>query len=90
MAIEICNKGYCSTKDFHYYGCNFHLIANVRTKTTPYLEYAVITEASVYGLEAVRELFTRFKNKKIYDDRAYTDVGLQLLVKANGENVEKK
>lgn len=84
VAKEICNKGYCSTKDLHYYGCKLHVIANVRPKTTPYPEYALITEASVHDLEAVRELFTSFKNRKIYADRAYADAGLQSLAKANG------
>ena len=35
-------------------------------------------------VEAVRELFTNFKNRTIYADRAYADAGLQLLAKANG------
>lgn len=84
VAKEICNKGYCSTKDFHYYGCKLHVIASVRTKTTPYPKYALITEASVHDLEAVRELFTSFKNRKIYADRAYADAGLKSLAKVNG------
>ena len=84
LAKEICNKGYCATKDFHYYGCKLHVIANVRPKTTPYPEYALITEASVHDLEAVRELFTSFRNRKIYADRAYADAQLQSLAKANG------
>lgn len=50
VAKEICNKGYCSIKDFHYYGCKLHVIANVRPKTIPYPEYALITEASVHDL----------------------------------------
>lgn len=84
VAKEICNKGYCATKDFHYYGCKLHVIANVRPKTTPYPEYALITEASVHDLEAVRELFASFRNRKIYADRAYADAQLQSLAKANG------
>lgn len=84
VASEICNKGYCATKDFHYYGCKLHVIANVRPKTTPYPEYALLTQASVHDLEAVRELFLNFENRKIYADRAYADSGVQTLAKANG------
>ena len=51
----------------------------MRPKTTPYPKYALITEASVHDLKAVRELFIRFINRKIYD---YSQ--LQWLVKANG------
>ena len=51
----------------------------MRPKTTPYPKYALITEASVHDLEAVRELFIRFINRKIYD---YSQ--LQWLVKTNG------
>ena len=56
----------------------------MRPKTTPYPEYALITEASVHDLEAVRELFASFRNRKIYADRAYADAQLQSLAKANG------
>ena len=84
VAKEICNKGYCATKDFHYYGCKLHVIANVRPTTTPYPEYALLTEASVHDLEAVRELFLNFENRKIYADRAYADSSLQSLANANG------
>lgn len=84
VANELCNKGYCATKDFHYYGCKLHVIANVRPKTTPYPEYALLTKASVHDLEAVRELFVNLKNCKIYGDRAYADSQLQALAKANG------
>ncbi|MGG7153559.1 transposase [Clostridium neonatale] len=84
VASEICNKGYCATKDFHYYGCKLHVIANVRPKTTPYPEYALLTQASVHDLEAVRELLLNFENRKIYADRAYADSDLQTLANANG------
>ena len=84
MRAKFCNKGYCATRDFHYYGCKLHVIANVRPKTTPYPEYALLTEASVHDLEAVRELFLNFKNRKIYADRAYADTKLQELAKSNG------
>lgn len=45
----------------------------MRPKTTLYHEYELITE------EAVRELFTSFKNRTIYADRAYADAGLKSL-----------
>lgn len=84
VAPELCNKGYCATKDFHYYGCKLHVIANVRPKTTPYPEYALLTQASVHDLEAVKELFLNFENRKIYADRAYSDFELNTLANANG------
>ena len=84
VASEICNKGYCATKDFHYYGCKLHVIANVRPQTTPYPEFALLTRASVHDLEAVREIFLNLENRTIYADRAYADLELQSLAKANG------
>lgn len=84
VASEICNKGYCATKDFHYYGCKLHIIANVRPQTTPYPEFALLTQASTHDLEAVRELFLNLENRTIYADRAYADSELKSLAKANG------
>ena len=45
---EICNKCYCATKDFYYYGCKLHIIANVRPQTTPYPKFDLLTQASVH------------------------------------------
>lgn len=84
VAPELCNKGYCATKDFHYYRCELHVIANVRPKTTPYQEYALLTQAAVHDLETVKELFLNFENRKIYADRAYSDFELNTLANANG------
>ena len=84
VANLICNKGYCATKDFHYYGCKLHVIAHVRPKTTPYPEYALITPASEHDLHAVRELITTFENRNIYADKAYIDSELEALAQANG------
>lgn len=53
-------------KDFHYYGCKLHVITNVRPKTTPFPEYALLMQASVHDLEAVREVFLNLENHKIY------------------------
>ena len=84
VASEICNKGYCASKDFHYYGCKLHTIANVRPTTTPYPEFAVLTQASVHDLEAVRDIFLNLENRKIYADKAYADCELKELAQANG------
>ena len=83
VASLICNKGYCATKDFHYYGCKLHVIAHVRPKTTPSPEYALITPASEHDLQAVRELIMTFENRNIYADKAYIDSDLQTLANAN-------
>lgn len=79
VASEICNKGYCATKDFHYYGCKLHIIANVRPQTTQYPEFALLTQASVHDLEAVRKIFLNLENRTIYADSEF-----QSLAKANG------
>ena len=87
VASEICNKGYCATKDFHYYGCKLHVIANVRPQTTPYPEFALLTQASVHDLEAVREIFLNLESRTIYADRAYADSELKSLAEANRTNI---
>lgn len=84
VASLICNKGYCATKDFHYYGCKLHVIAHVRPKTTPYPEYALLTPASEHDLQAVREIISNFENRNIYADKAYIDSDVNTLANANG------
>ncbi|CAG9701998.1 hypothetical protein CNEO4_630015 [Clostridium neonatale] len=43
-----------------------------------------MTQESVHDLEAVREIFLNLENRTIYADRAYADLELQSLAKANG------
>ena len=84
VASEIYNKDYYASKDFHYYGCKLHLIANVRPNNNSYPEYALLTQASVHNLEAVRDIFLNIYNRKIYAYKAYSDSELKSLAKANG------
>lgn len=43
-----------------------HVITHVRSKTTPYPEYTLLTTASEHGLQAVRDVISNFENRNIY------------------------
>ena len=40
---DICDKGYCASKNMYYYGLKFHLLGFVRPATIPMPEYCWLT-----------------------------------------------
>lgn len=79
-ANRLCNKGYCSSKDTHYYGVKFHLFADRNNKTLAIPRHLSITKASVHDLTAVRDYFFEFKNHQIIGDKAYSDKELKMVL----------
>lgn len=53
VALDLIDKGYCSTKNLHYNGVKLHLLAKRRAQTLPLPEYLGITPASAHDLTAL-------------------------------------
>lgn len=82
IALDLIDKGYCSTKNLHYNGVKLHLVAKSRVATLPLPEYVGITPASTHDLTALRPILETIKNRNIIADKAYVDEKLnQKLVK---------
>lgn len=73
VALDIVDKGYCSTKNLHYFGVKLHAIAKRRNKTLPLPEYIGITPASTHDLTALRPILETIQNRNIVADKAYAD-----------------
>ena len=73
VALEIADKGYCSTKALHYFGVKLHLVAKRRKNMLPLPEYIGITPASTHDLTALRPVLLTIKNRNIIADEAYID-----------------
>lgn len=73
VALDIIDKGYCSTKKLHYNGVKLHLVAKSRSKTLPLPEYIGITPASTHDLTALRPILETIENRNIIADKAYVD-----------------
>jgi Transposase DDE domain len=73
VALEMVDKGFCSTKQLHYFGVKLHLVAKKRENTLPLPEYIGITPASMHDLTAIRPILETIKNRNIIADKAYFD-----------------
>lgn len=73
VALDLIDKGYCSTKNLHYNGVKLHLMAKSRDKTLPMPEYIGITPASKHDLTALRPILESIENRNIIADKAYID-----------------
>lgn len=76
-AKNICNKGYCASKDLHYYGVKFHLFADRNEHKLAIPRHLSITKASVHDLTAVRNYLNEFEGHKVLGDKAYSDKALK-------------
>lgn len=81
VALEMTDKGYCSTKGLHYFGVKLHLVAKSRENTLPLPEYIGITQASTHDLTALRPVLLNIQNRNIIADKAYIDEKLNQKLK---------
>jgi len=72
-ALEICSKGYCSSKETYYYGIKLHCFAQKRGKKLPKLQVAWVSAASANDLTSAKENLSVPENSITYTDKAYID-----------------
>lgn len=77
VAKECCEKGYCASKDMHFYGLKLHSLNFGRENAMPVPETFQITAANMHDLTAMREVFLSLANRLIYADKAYIDSDLR-------------
>lgn len=73
VARELSNKGYCATKQMHYYGVKLHLVAHRVPGSLPIPEFMSITPASHHDLRALKPILPQLAGQAIFADKAYTD-----------------
>src|SRR4051812_43565995 len=65
VAPQLCNKGYCASKNMHYYGARLHVSALVRPWQMPLPQVSWLT--------AARPWLEQLSNCKMYADKIYAD-----------------
>lgn len=76
IAPELTNKGYCATKNLHYYGAKLHVLAQRRPGILPLPTALGLTQASVHDLKAMRPILEQCQGQQLYLDKAYGDKAL--------------
>lgn len=81
------DKGYCSTKNMHYWGAKLHSIGYHRPGKLPMPEFLLLTPASEHDLTAIRPILSQLTDRAIFGDKIYCDKTLnaQLLKEQNSE-----
>lgn len=71
VAPEICDQGYCSSKDLHYYGVKLHGFALKRFGLMPRIKHIVFTPASQHDVLELRTQAGYWGACDAYGDKGY-------------------
>lgn len=75
-ARPLVNKGFCATKNTHFWGLKLHALAWPRTGQLPLPEYLILSTASEHDLSLVRPFLSQITNRTILGDKIYADKSL--------------
>jgi hypothetical protein len=87
VAKELTDKGFCATKNLHYYGVKIHLLGLRRATTMPMPQYIDVTPASVHDLTASRNILETINADFSILDKAYADTDLAKKMQQNGNTL---
>jgi hypothetical protein len=87
VAPELCNKGYCPSKQLYYYGLKLHVAGFIQPSTLPIAQTSWITGAGENDLTAARPVFEDRKDCKIYADKIYIDSDLNIQMQDNQNSI---
>ena len=73
VASELCNKGYCASKDMWYYGIKLHTFAQCNYRRMPTPAVMVMSKASEHDLSVAKETLDDVMNIRLFGDTAFAD-----------------
>lgn len=87
VALEITDKGFCSTKSMYYYGMKLHMLGFRRNGKLPHPEQILFTPASVNDITVYKQAWSTIENRTFFGDKIYMDHELnqQMVLKQNSE-----
>jgi hypothetical protein len=77
IAPQYCNKGYCATKNLHYYGLKLHVMGFSIFNKLPLPEYIGISPASYNDLTVFKPLWETVYDRAIFADKIYANKAMQ-------------
>jgi hypothetical protein len=73
VAGELCDKGYCASKELHYYGMKLHILAQCNYKAMPTPVMMTISKASCHDLPIAKEMLADISDIRVFGDKAFID-----------------
>lgn len=86
-ALEVVDKGYCSTKSIYYYGVKLHFLSSYRKGALPVPKALVVTPASQSDLSVFRDNWSGLENQLVFADKAYQDKPMQKRMRSRGSEL---
>lgn len=76
VALEVADKGYCSTKKLYYHGLKLHFLGPDRYEKMPLPEYLQFTPASANDLTVLKTVLPNLHHRTIVGDKIFASVPL--------------
>ena len=73
VAHELCDKGYCASKNMYFYGVKLHGLLQAQSHKLPKMHAFRVEPASRSDLTVGKELLQTAENLTVYADKAYID-----------------
>ena len=77
VASELCNKGYCDSKQMWFYGVRLHVLGQSQYKTLPLPKLMQLAPASQHDRKASEEMLCDVYNIDAFTDKAYINASWQ-------------
>lgn len=87
VALQIADKGYCSTKDLYYHGIKFHFLGFDTYKHMPTPEYMYFTAASANDLTSLKTILPTLSRRKVIGDKIFACAPLNTDLFAQGVEI---
>jgi hypothetical protein len=84
VAREVADRGFCASKDTHYYGVKLHAISVRRSRLLPLPQLLWVGRASQHDLSALRQAALPFGDCFLFGDKAFACAQTQAELLAAG------
>lgn len=81
VAPDMADKGFCSSKDWYFYGVKVHLIGKVRHSTIPFPCFLGVAPASRSDNQMLEQISPQLFNGRLFGDKAYCDAEHKQILK---------
>jgi len=83
VAPELCDKGYCDSKNMWFYGVRLHVLGQSQYKTLPLPKLMQLAPASHHDRKVAEEMLVDVHGIDVFADKAYLSAPWQAQLAAN-------
>lgn len=84
VALQVADKGYCSTKNLYYHGLKLHFLGADCYQSMPQAQYIGFSQASANDLAVLKPMLSQLFDCKVIGDKIYASQELNEQLKPQG------